>query len=113
MNNKKQKYIYHRWGHLKELTIDGRKLYYWVDNHPEYVIGTHFYVPDGVAMLRKWSWRKFRYVDAGLVQDYRSLFSIPQEIDKPFYTKEDVRGFIRRGIKRMERPAELKRGEII
>lgn len=100
---------------MKKIVINGTVLYYsvWLDHHDSFPY-TEFYLLNGKKPEKKWSWRKFRFLETGnMIDNFDDAFSLNFDIESPDYTKSEVRSMIERKVKLLYRAEEIKKGEII
>jgi len=98
---------------LKKIVVDGRKLYYKIitDTDGIYLYKhTNFYETNSKYTLVK------KHVIFGKLikkHDNKVIFYINQDIEDEKYTKDDVKGFIVKELKLLDRKKEINKGEII
>jgi hypothetical protein len=94
----------------KEITFNGRKMFYALGQHDYHGTITYFYSSEPTIIKFK------KYLFFGEEEErkeYKLLFVLYCDIESPKYTKEQIRERLEREIKIIDREEEIKRGEII
>lgn len=102
---------------MKKIEISGITLHYKVTwEHSEYdsYCYTSFFLLNGKKPEVKWSWKKLRKVETGvMVDNYIEMFRLPLDVESDSYTKREIREKIGRKIELMGRAKEIQKGEIV